>query len=212
MDPLRLYQAVLVVLHDEVPMSVDAIFQHDRSYGDDDGLCEESSLWLKSNRARFVAINGADGEGLCGIPGQASPGKKLFLGRFSELGIAIEDKILLTDPAPHTRKENDAFLKLARVRGWKSAITLTQPHQLLRAVLGQIKTMAEQGYWMRLYALSPRPCDWGKVVRGSQGFENKPRFDHIRDELTAIERYQARGHLATFGDLFEYLNRRHTIV
>ncbi len=207
MDPIKLGQALILTLSDWPTEPVDAIFLHGRSFGDDDGLFELCKSLIDSGTARYVAINGSNGEKLNGtVAGEAWPGKDEYFKRLSDLGIK---NIFSTMPAFHTREENDAFLQLARERGWKSAITLSQPHQLLRAMRGQVKSMREQNYSMRIYGASPRPCDWQKTVFGSQGKEQKPRFEHIEHELLATYSY---GDLASYDELIAYFSRRPNIT
>ena len=127
-----------------------------------------------------------------------------------ELGVPETD-ILISGDAPdkrHTRGESDFFIEMAREQGWTSAVVLTQPHQLLRAVLGTLKVMELQKYGMEVYGLAPSSTSWFEVVKGSQGMEAKPRFEHIADELNRVSLYQKKGDLVSAHDALSYLRLR----
>jgi hypothetical protein len=202
-------QAVTVLLSDWPTKPMDAVFFHARSHGDDDGLFELAAEFLNQRLARRVVINGSDGERADGTgPGTAWPGKKVWLDRLKDFGITP----FLTRPAFHNRDENEAFQELAEAERWKSAVILTQPHQILRTFLGAVKSMADHRYWMRLHAAAPRATPWWKKVHGSQGAEELARFQHIEAEFKRVPLYQQKGDLATLPELWAYLQSRESIA
>ena len=100
----------------------------------------------------------------------------------------------------------------------------TQPHQLLRAYLGLVKSMADRNYWMRVYAVSPRskPSDswWTEVYAPSAmltpesipaGPRMRSRFDLMPGEVLKIPEYQKKGDLASFEDFYAYIKHRDSI-
>ncbi len=198
-----IYEATLLVLTDKLPQQTDALFLHGRSYGDDEGLFELVSQLYKDGRIKSVIIPGTDGRRHgASIPGEAWPGQKAWMKKLKELGV---DKVHLSDPGYNTRTETDSFLKASSEKGWKSVAVLTQPHQILRAMLGTVKSMEERNTWIRVYALIPPNTSWGSEVFGSQGEKSLPRIDHIKEELVRIHRYQEKGDLASFEQLFMYI-------
>lgn len=212
MDAKDLYRATVMLLSDHPNETVDAVFFHTRAHGDDDGLFELAD-WLQQNgRARNVAINGGDGRSVDpgSRPRSAWPGLNDYFRELTSLGVRARD-IVITKPALHTKAENDAFLECARGQGWKSAVIIAQPHQLLRAFLGMVKSMADQDYWMRVYAASPTRTDWYKEVHGSQGKNFAGRSEQIDQEFIRLAPYTEGGSLATLGALFEYFRARKSI-
>ena len=211
-EGLQLYEATLRVLSDWPPKPVEAVFFHGRSFGDDTGLFELVSQMYHQGIVRQVALFNNEGERVgSSIPYQANPGKTHYRLRLQEMGVG-SDRILFADPGYNTRQENETFCQLAATEGWESAVIVTQPHQLLRAMLGMVKVMAETNYWMEIYTAAPRTTPWQEVVRGSQGLESKPRLAHIKDELDRILTYQGTGDLASLAELFTYFEQRDKLL
>lgn len=217
MQSVDVFQAATVLLSDWPQEQVDALFLHARSHGDDDGLFELANELYHSGTVKAVVINGSDGERRGSTkPGEAWPGKAVYLERLKALNIA---NLLLSKPAFDNKHENELFLELAVGHGWRSAAILTQPHQMLRTFLGWVKSMADHEYRMRLYVVTPKFTPWWKVVHGSQGAKAIQRFDHIEEEFKRVPLYQQKGgygkdgrDLATFEELFKYLRHRSYIA
>ncbi|MEK7560314.1 MAG: hypothetical protein AAB522_03390 [Patescibacteria group bacterium] len=203
MNEKELYAAICMILSDRPVEKIDAIFFHGRGVDDHDGLFELSTSFYKDGLAKFIVINGFDGF-------LNAPGRGFYLSEFVTRRV-LRPYIVLSDAASNTKEENDAFVKLSRCKNWRSAAILTQPHQILRAFLGAINSMRKQNYLMRLYAIFPHSTLWFKHVFGSQGAENKERFEHIFEELKRIPIYQEKGDLCTFSEFFEYIKNRDKI-
>ncbi len=199
------------LLHDAPTEPVDAIFMHPLSHGDDDEMFPLAAELLAQKKANYIVLNGSNGEKLGETePGKAWAGKDDYIRRLKQHGVA-EQQIIVAGPAYHTRQNNDVFLEAAKKHGFKTAVTLNQPQQLLRATLGQIKVMnnREFPYPMQVYATYPEPWDANKKVYGSQGAEQKRRYKLLLDdELDRIISYQAKGDIASFDEFFEYMNKR----
>lgn len=192
-----------MVLSDWPRHKTDTVFFHSRGNCDYDGLFGLAYHLKVTGQAKFIAINGFDG-----FPN--APGKAYSLQMLE--GMNVERfSIFLSEPSLNTKEESNTFVKLSQKNNWKSAIIITQPHQLLRAFLGAVKSIETQEYPMRLYAARPLITNWWKNVFGSQGTENKERFGHIPDELKRITIYQEKGDLCTFEEFFEYMRNREKI-
>lgn len=188
---------------------VDAIFFHDRSFGDFTNLFEIAGTMYKSETATFIATPNTDGARLGrNIPGEASPGKDWTVRQLLKQEVPVESILHPDTPSHHTREENTSFLELSMRMSWKSGIILTQPHQLLRAMLGMVQVMNEAQYLMKIYTATPTSIPWYEVTHVHQGLEEKPRIQNIVDELQRVYEYQQKGDLATFEELFTYLEAR----
>ncbi|MBI2588509.1 hypothetical protein HYW31_02215 [Candidatus Berkelbacteria bacterium] len=208
MTTLAFIQATTLLLSDYPTEKMDVIFFHGRAEGDDDNLFELAADLFRENKTKFIALNGSDGQRLGGvIPDESWPGKSYYTKRLKEQGIDCQ-RIIYSRPALHTREENDAFLELARTRDFQVAAILTQPHQILRVMLGIIQSMTDHDYWIRIYPINPKSTSWWKPVYGSQGKKQLPRFEHIEEEFQRVLLYQRSGTLTTFECLFNYLRRR----
>ena len=204
-----LTKATTILLSNYPPKPVDALFFYGRSFGDETGLFELAASMFHQGTVKFIAIVNSDGQRLgSDIPFQAHIGKDEFRRRLIELDIP-DDKIICPDlPGYHTRQETDAFLDLAKKQGWTSAVNLNQPHQVLRTMLGTLKSLEQLNYGMEIYAASPSFVLWQEVVKGSQGLEAKTREEHIAEELSRIPTYQEKGDICSFEELFVYLKVR----
>lgn len=208
-DLTNFYQATVRVLSDRPTNPVDVVFFHNRSYGDDTGLLTITRDILTEGKTRFIAITNNEGERYGStIPFEANPGKTEHIRRLRIIGVPDAVIAVPDIKAFNAREENTAFLALAKKEGWTSGAILTQPHQALRTMLGAVQEMNQTGYMMRIFALAPDQTPWEEIVRGSQGLEEKPRWQHIEDELSRIILRQKTGELATFEELFAYWEKR----
>lgn len=199
------------ILKDAPTEPVDAVFLHPLSHGDDTELFPVAAKLISEGKATYVIVNGSDGQALNDpTPGKAWAGKDEYIRQLQECGVD-KSKIILSKPAFHTRENNDVFLEIAQKHGWKTAVTLNQPQQLLRATLGQIQVMKDANYWMRIYAIYPEPWDASKHVHGSQGAIQTRRFNLLPADVERILTYQQKGDIATFDEFFNYMAKRSQI-
>ncbi|MDO8463070.1 MAG: hypothetical protein Q7S96_02250 [bacterium] len=206
LDALDVYRATCMLLSDQPKAPVDALLFHAKANGDQRGLIEFVASEQRRGLAQYIAINGSAGEALGGTtPGEAWPGAVEYTNQLCFLGVPPE-AIICTRPAFHTRDENDAFLALARERSWRRVAIVTHPHQILRAFLGMVRAMGDAP--LVVYAQTPPHTNWSIVVFGSQGAEAMTRREHIHAEFKRIAAYQAKGDLAEFWQLHEYLGER----
>ncbi len=211
-------KATTVLLSDFPPGPVDAVFFHSRSFFDAEkqGIFILAADLIKQDKAKYLLIPDSEGERIGGTttPRETWPGISLWTNRLVETLGVERGKIL---PCPHlipgehgfnTKTEAEAFLATSVERGFKTAVVLTQPHQIVRAMLGVVKTINQKGLPINVWCISPQSTDWNKRVKGSQGMERKPRVEHIQDEIERVLKYQAKGDIASFDELFAYLTRR----
>jgi hypothetical protein len=199
------------LLEDEPPGEVDAVFFFGRTFGDDDDqLFAIAAHYMLFGRARHILINGSEGERFDGVkPHEAWAGKTAWIEHFKKFGIR---KVLISKPAFHTKDEHEAFLDVAIAHGWRSAMLLTQPTQILRVMLGQVKSCADRSYPMRLYTAYPDRNDWKKPIRGSQGAAELPRWMHAQLDAMRIATYWYKGDIVSPAELLTYPSHREEIV
>lgn len=208
-DLLNIYRATTMVLSDHPQNPIDAIFFHNRSYGDDTHLGNQIAKLIEERQARFAVVTNNEGERFgSDIPFEANPGKTYYINSLKEKGVPEEAIIVPHLKAFHTRQENTAFIEESKKRKWTTAAIIAQPHQLLRTILGAVQAMNQIGYQMEIYTIAPDLTSWDEIVKGNQGAEEKPRKDHIQDELARIILYQSTGELASFDELFTYWQQR----
>jgi hypothetical protein len=206
-DPWKLLQAQTFVLSDAPPPRVclDAVCLFARSHGDGDGPAQATADAIKAGLARFVVISGSDGRAPGKLqPGEVWPGCQALQTQLRVLGVPAE-RILVAAWTEHTRQENQAYLRVALEQGWSRVALITQPHQLLRAMLGMLDEMRRINHWIRVYTLQPDFTDWTQEVPGSQGRLIQPRYLHLREEVVRLSRYAHD--LATLDEYLNYVLR-----
>jgi len=193
------------------PIPVNTAYVFGRALGDyesderDTGLLEFAANLYKYGQVESISVPGYNPQtrdGYTDYPGGTTWRELL------ERMMVPRHRIFLTsgEKRPqHTRSDGDEFIETARGRGWTQAIIITNPHQMLRAMLGLIISMREQGYQLKLYACVLPRVDWHKPVYGSQGQKRLPRHEHIREEWERISKYQATGDIASLEELRSYL-------
>lgn len=206
-DPFEIFKAGLMLEGTKPPKPVDVLFFHSRAFGDETGLFELASALYHEGLVKQVILPNTEGEREGSfIPFEANRGKIAYTSDLVQMGVSKKD-ILYGGSGKNTKTESEGFLALAKEKSWNTAVVLAQPHQILRAILGLVKSMEQQNYWIYAYPVIPSYTPWQEVVSGSQGFEKKTREEHIRDEYDRIVRYQQQGYLASFDELFNYLRR-----
>lgn len=211
-----LAKATTMLLSDRPSEPVDAIFFFGRSYFDagKHDLYKTAVDLIKDKKAQYVFLPGDEGFRMGGsVPRESRPGISLETDRLTKMGVDRDKIFYCPHPIPetigfNTKTEGDAFLKTAEQRGFKRVIVLTQPHQIVRAMLGVVKTIDDQELDIDIWCSVPQSTDWQVRVKGSQGKERKPRAEHIPDETGRILKYQDQGDLASFEELFAYLEKR----
>lgn len=206
----KLYQATVMLLSGRADKPVDVLFFHNHAYGDYTGLFEIAGETFHKGRTRFVAVTNNEGERFGSIvPFEANPGKTECIRRLTEeQRIPITSILLPETQAFHTRGENDTFLELSQQNNWLTGLILTQPHRLLRAMLGMLQAMEQGGYMMAIYTAAPNYTPWQEVAYGNQSIKSQPRFQNIAEELERVYQYLASGELASFDQLSAYLKAR----
>ncbi len=201
----------LLVTTDRVTEPVDVIFLFGRAHGDDNKEFFQTVAKLyRQGTAKNIIINGSDGERIGGnIPGEAWAGKIEWTKHLVELGVSREH-IHYALPSFHTAGEGRAMFSYAHSKGWKTAIIVAQPHQLLRCMAGLIHYMRTVRNWMRIYCVAPTKCDWFELTAGSQGLNEMERIDHIPLEYSRIHKYI--DDLATMPEVIVYYRNRGKIL
>ncbi len=142
MDELQIFQVMSMLLSDRPNGWVDGIIFHGRSFnGDDDGLFELISDLVRISSKPVVMVNGGNGEGV-------EPESKAWLGshdyekRLIPM-MPLGGKIVFSRSGKHTFDEGLTFSEKAEELGWKSAIVVAQPFQLLRIMLTHLEVMRD---------------------------------------------------------------------
>lgn len=197
----------LMVTTDYPTVPVDAVFLFGRAKGDDnDALFDVVSKLHLFSLAQTVLINGSEGEKQGGtIPCESWAGRTNWISQLTAHDIPLFH-INTFPPAYNTAEESKYMVEHAKECGWKSAVIVAQPHQLLRCLAMTLYAMKEQQYMMKIYCACPRSVDWNEPCAGSQGAFDMPRSEHIGMEYSKVQSY--RFNIATLPEVYKYLTNR----
>lgn len=216
MNQSALLHRIMILLLSQPPRRwTDAAFVFGRAQDDweategDSGILERAAELYRHNHVASVLIPSQEAGVAYGgkIVSTTFPGTQVFRQHLEERGVPAKEIVVPGDYVPHTRAEGDAYVRVAKERGWTSAVTIQHPHQVARTMLGLLKSFTVYGYEMGIVPVCPHLVNWRKPVHGSQGAELLPRHEHIEAEWRRILEYQAKGDLATFEELEHYLTR-----
>ena len=207
-------KAYELLCNDRPAKSCDILYFFGRSYFDAPrrGFYDLAVSLYQQGMVKKIIVPGTEGERLGETtPGMAHPGKTAMKKRLVRMGVAEED-VVFSKPGYHTKQEGDAFLDYSMENSLQRAVAFTNPHQIVRAILGLVRTINDRSLPIEVYTAVPDPnkFNWGRMVKGSQGQKLEPVFKHFYKELNRIYLYQQKGDLASFEELFEYMNIRNS--
>lgn len=194
-------------------MLMDALFVFGRAQEDWEGDADEEGIlglasWLwKCDAAHYIVLPGYDStrNGAGELVSTGYPGWKRWRGELIRFDIPSTVIVSTRGEGTNTKTEGHDFVLLSRDKGWSSAVVVMHQHQVLRAMLGLVKSMKQLEHTMRVVPICPVQTNWTRPVYGSQGQKKLPRHEHIREEWVRILRYQEKGDLASFKELHAYL-------
>lgn len=162
-----------------MPPRVDAVYLHGLSEGmvascDLFGLVAD---FVSAGRTGVVAFNGSDGRGMPpqDKPGAAWPGSEWYQKELRARGISPA-VLVPTRDGLHTRDECDAFVELAKERGWRSVAITTLPFHWPRVLACLVGAMENAGYKLFACFLRPETVRLYYPMVGSQGLEQNSTF------------------------------------
>lgn len=122
-----------------------------------------------------------------------------------EGGVAAED-LIHEDKSLQTRQQAVEVVKMAQEKGWKKlALVASHDHQY-RAYLTFLREVLDTKSDIILYNTPVRNLNW--FVDSGWGM----RFDRLLGELDRIEKYSAKGHLATAQEVIEYQKWKESLL
>lgn len=117
----------------------------------------------------------------------------------------LEEDLLHEDQSRNTREQAVEMVKMAKRNGWeKLALVASYEHQY-RAYLTFLREVLDTESGLILYNAPVRNLSW--FVDSGWG----RRFDRLSEEFDRIEKYYAKGHLATAKEVIEYQRWKESI-
>lgn len=187
-------QAMLLVLNDQSPKDIDAVFMHGSSVKS--ATLDRMQIELgynihRSTEAQYLVINGTP-TAECGKIAYA--GAENWLEVLNELRVPKE-YIIQTPVAKHSAAECKHVLQLASQFKWKKIAVVALPHHAIRIMRTWAAEIARNGSDLKVYIQIPRGVNWrmpaAKPVLDKDGGEIKGTFfDHIQREFEQGERFE----------------------
>jgi hypothetical protein len=142
------------------------------------------------------------------------PGYDHWRQELRDRGIA-DDKIAAVPiedtPNLNTLIESQALVEYAKHQHLSRLAIVSSPFHQLRAFMTAV-TIALRIYpTLSIYSHQGRTLPWCQEVVHSQGTLKAKRYDLIKEELIRIETYQAKGDLASYNEVIDYLNQRRAV-
>jgi hypothetical protein len=161
---------------------------------------------MLNNQAQKILCLGTE-------PMSGYPGYENWKLAFNKFGVA-EDMIEPVPPVPedtamlHTRIEAESLINHAKKQNYKTLIVTAAPFQQPRAFMAAV-TAAMRAYpELYLYSCPGKALPWREEVTHSQGEVQDTRAGLVEGEMERIQKYHAKGDLASVEEVLDYLNKR----
>jgi hypothetical protein len=142
------------------------------------------------------------------------PGYDHWRRELRDTGIA-NDKIVAVPiedtPSLNTLLESRALVAYAKNRHLKKLAIVSSPFHQLRAFMTAVTVALRIFPTLSIYSHPGQTLPWCQQVVHSQGTLKAKRYDLIEEELKRIETYQAKGDLASYNEVIDYLNKRRMV-
>ena len=117
-----------------------------------------------------------------------------------------ENIIIHEDKSTNTREQAIEVVKMAVEMGWKKLALIASHEHQYRAYLTFLREVLDTGCGLIIYNAPVRNLKW--FVDSGWGM----RFDRLIAEFERIERYSAKGHLATADEVIEYQKWKESLL
>jgi hypothetical protein len=139
------------------------------------------------------------------------PGFETWRDRLLDHGVAAGqiERVEIDDPTSlNTLIEAQALIRFAKRKGYNSLMVVAAPFHQVRAYMTTVTVALREYPQVPIYSYPGLTLPWHEEVLHSQGTTRGTRRDLIQGELERINRYQAKGDLASFEEVVRYLDRR----
>ncbi len=139
------------------------------------------------------------------------PGYDQWHRQLCDTGIANQNIVPVPvedTPSLNTLIESQALVAYAKHRHLRTIAVVSSPFHQLRALMTAVTVALRIYPTLSIYSHPGQTLPWCEEVVHSQGTLKARRYDLIREELKRIETYQAKGDLASFNKVIDYLNQR----
>lgn len=200
-------ELIIRTLCDTLPATpVDAIFLFGQTADNQEAVFLTSSQLIQNKCADKILFLGTS-------PMSGYPGFESWQQELKKNGVP-EDKLEPVPPYPedtdilHTFIEAGSLARHAREKSYKTIILIASPFQQTRAFMAAVTAAMREYPKLQLYSNPAKAMPWQEEVVHSQGEVQDTRAGLIKGEMERIQKYRAKGDLASVAEVLDYLNRR----
>lgn len=117
-----------------------------------------------------------------------------------------EEALIHEDKSLHTQQQAVEIVRMAMRYGWKKLVLVASHEHQYRAYLTFLREVIDTKCGIILYNAPVRNLNW--FVDSGWGM----RFDRLIAEFDRIERYSAKGHLASAAEVIEYQKWKESLL
>lgn len=217
-------QAMLAVLSDTMPQSVEALFVHGSPVRDnrlDQNIIRNAVTLYDRGTVNTIVLNGLTRQ-MCEERNTAYYGFESWQKMLLEQGV-LKGDIVLLPPSNHTGMESRNLLTLAKERGWRTLGISSQAYHQLRCFLQIVALMPETDWYPAVYNMPAPGIPWGypmvkPVIKDASVFAEDVTgslAQHIEAEFQRVMAYAQQPTLerpftrhASIPEMLTYLTKR----
>jgi hypothetical protein len=199
-----MFELLIRSLCDTLPVRVDGVYLFAQTQDNQESVLNKGRQLLQDGITEKLIIDQTAARS--GYLGYEVWQQQLLAGGVAAAnleGLVIDDDILL-----HTRSEAEALINWALQQRYQDLLVVASPFQQPRAFMTAISAALLAYPALRLYSLPGDALPWLEPAVHSQGQAKALRKDLIDGEQERIEKYQAKGDLASYAQVLQYLNSR----
>lgn len=202
---VQLGQIVLRVLSDPWPeKSVETLYLFGQTADNQASVLDRAGQLFRQKGIDRICISAAGA--VSGYPGFANWQRALEEQAIAKTSIYATGSFELD--SLNTLIEAQALIKLADQWGCRRIAVCSSPFHQVRAFMTAVTVALDATPQLKIYSVTGRALPWRVKAAHSQGTLQGTRVALIEKELMRIERYQAKGDLASMETVLEYLDRR----
>lgn len=204
-DQEKLFELARRIFCDVEPNGyADAVYLFGQTSDNEDSVLDIGAWLWHQRKAERIGMCG--GEARTGYPGFIKWQEKLL-----DQGIREESIVSIMVPPEinlNTLTEANALVEYAKEHKWESVYITASPFHQLRAFLTTVSVLLRSYPALKVYSKPGRMLPWNELVRHSQGTTVGTRKELLLGELERIQRYQKKGDIVSFDEVFSYLGER----
>ncbi len=188
---------------DPLPAVADAAYLFGQTVDNEVSVFQKAQALIEHAQTQTILIPGTG-------PMSGYPGQETWCQSIAAYVPRTAVQPVPTDPTDNlnTLIEAQATVRYAKAQRYQSLLVVAASFHQQRAVMTIITVALKEYPALKVYSAPGYPMDWQAEVTHSQGTVTGKRYELIQGELERIEKYGAKGDLATRTAVLDYLRQR----